>query len=212
MERGGTTEQQVRDQLRGSKVKPGDLERVLDNLGTHPAGREIADTIASGRFNGLDNYDQVVSSLSHPDKMSGGIEQLRLANRLYESGVRDLSFEIKENVEIKPGVRTGDATDLDVMARDGAGNVHGYQFKEVQNPRKLVGKIFGNMKQMESSGADFNTFVVDTKGTLADHVGLRTQQRLMDVYGDTGVQFVIRVEDGVLRIPPDGTFMPEGAL
>ena len=198
--------------MHSSKVKPDDLDKVLANLADHPAGQEIADTIASGKFKDSKNFDQVVSSLSQADKMSGGVEQLRLANRLYESGVRDISFEIKGDVDIKPGVRTGGATDLDVMARDAGGNVHGYQFKEIQNPKKVVKKIFDNMKQLDESGADFKTFVVDTKGTLADHLALRTQQRLTDVYGNTNVQFIIRVEDGVLTIPPSGTFMPEGTL
>ncbi|QYX79671.1 hypothetical protein [Streptomyces akebiae] len=211
-ERGGHLEDQVRQQMRGTKVKPGDLERVLDNLAGHPAGREIAETIASGRFDGAAGFDQTVSSLAHADKMSGGIEQLRLGNRLYESGVRDISFEVKGGFEIKPGVRTGEGTDLDVMARDAAGNVHGYQFKEVANPKKTVKKIFDNMQQLAQSGADFKTFVVDTKGTMADHAAMRTAQRLTDVYGKTDVQFIIRVEDGVMRIPPDGTFMPEAAL
>ncbi|MEU7433433.1 hypothetical protein AB0B07_21775 [Streptomyces sioyaensis] len=58
----------------------------------------------------------------------------------------------------------------------------------------------------------FKTFVVDTKGTLADHQALRAQQRLTEVYGNTNIQFIIRVEDGVLIIPPNGKFMPEGTL
>lgn len=61
-------------------------------------------------------------------------------------------------------------------------------------------------------GADFKTFVVDTKGTLADHQALRAEQRLTEVYGNTKIQFIIRVEDGVLIIPPNGRFMPEGTL
>ncbi|SCD45627.1 hypothetical protein [Streptomyces sp. DvalAA-19] len=210
--RDGEVERQVREQLRSSKVKRDDLEKVLANLADHPAGGEIADTITSGRFKGAENFDQVISSLSHPDKMSGGIEQIRLANRLHESGIRDISFEVKGHVEIKPGVMTGELTDLDVMARDSGGNVHGYQFKDIQNPKKVIGKIFANMKQLDQSGADFKTFVIDTKGTLADHASLRTQQRLTDVYGETQVQFIIRVEDGVITIPPGGTFMPEAAL
>ncbi|WP_405961069.1 hypothetical protein OG235_33310 [Streptomyces sp. NBC_00024] len=211
-ERGGQLEDRVRQEMRGTKVKPGDLERVLDNLAGHPAGREVAETIASGRFDGATGFDQTVSSLAHADKMSGGIEQLRLGNRLYESGVRDISFEVKGGFDIKPGVRTGEGTDLDVMARDAAGNVHGYQFKEVANPKRTVKKIFDNMQQLAQSGADFKTFVVDTKGTMADHAAMRTAQRLTEVYGKTNVQFIIRVEDGVMRIPPDGTFMPEAAL
>ncbi|MFG2670947.1 hypothetical protein [Streptomyces sp. NPDC048445] len=211
-ERGGDIEQQIRDRMHRSQVKPGDLESVLRNLASDPAGGEIADIIASGRFKNARNFDQVISSLSQVDKMPGGIEQLRLANRLHEGGVRHISFEIKGHVDIKPGVRTGEATDLDVMAQDSNGNIHGYQFKAIQNPKRVVKKIFDNMKQLETSGADFKTFVVDTKGTLADHADLRTQQRLTEVFGKTNIQFIIRVEDGVLTIPPSGTFMPEGTL
>lgn len=183
--RGSDIEQQVRDQLRHSKVKRDDLEKVLANLAGHPAGGEIADTIASGRFKNAENFDQVISSLSHVDKMPGGIEQIRLANRIYDGGVHDISFEVKGDVEIKPGIRTGELTDLDVMARDSNGNIHGYQFKDIKNPKKVIGKIFADMKQLDKSGADFKTFVIDTKGTLADHAALRTQHRLAEVYGET---------------------------
>ncbi|MDF6042558.1 hypothetical protein LRD69_10380 [Streptomyces sp. JH14] len=44
-----------------------------------------------------------------------------------------------------------------MTARDADGNVHGYQFKEIQNPKKVVTKIFDNMKQLDESGADFRT-------------------------------------------------------
>lgn len=210
--RGGETEQKFLENLRGTSVKQGDVERILQNLADHPAGREVADAVASGRFKDSPGFSKLVSNLSGPNEISGCLEQIRLADRLRESGVTDISFEIGSGTEIKPGVVTGEGTDLDVMARDADGNAHGYQFKRVANPKKLVQKVFGNMDQLEFSGADLKTFVVDTKGTLADHVGLRTQQRLTDVYGEKGVQFVIRVEDGVLVIPPDGKFMPEGTL
>ncbi|MEV5594053.1 hypothetical protein [Streptomyces sp. NPDC052496] len=212
LERGGRQEELIRTQLRGTKVKADDLEKVLTNLASIPAGREIADTIASGRFKGTEHFDQVVSSLSQADKMAGGIEQIRLANRLHETGLRDIAFEIKGGIELKPGVRTGEHTDLDVMARDADGNVHGYQFKEVKNPKRLIKKIFDNLKQLDESGADFRTFVIDTKGTIAEHEAMRARQRLTDIYGNTNIQFIIRVEDGIIIVPPNGTFMPEGTL
>ncbi|NUW04023.1 hypothetical protein [Streptomyces sp. CAI 127] len=68
------------------------------------------------------------------------------------------------------------------------------------------------MKQLDRFGADFRTFVVDTKGTLAEHVALRTRQRLTETYRKAKIQFIVRVEDGVIIILPDGTFMPEIAL
>ncbi|MCT2545695.1 hypothetical protein [Streptomyces atratus] len=112
----------LRGQLRRSGVKPDDLERALANLANDQAGREIVEIIASGKFRGLLGYDQVVSSLSRADDMSGGIEQLRFADRLHASGITDISFEIKQaGHEIKPGIFTEMKTDLDVMARDASG-------------------------------------------------------------------------------------------
>ena len=193
-------------------TKQGDAPTIIDNLAIHPAGQEIADAIVSGRFKDSPGFDKLVRNLSGPNEVSGCLEQIRLADRLRERGITDIQFERGAGAEIKPGVIAGEGTDLDVMARDADGNVHGYQHKRVNNPKKLLNKVFSNMDQLQFSGADLKTFVIDTKGTLADHARLRTRQRLTDVYGERGIQFVIRVEDGVLTIPPYGKFMPEGTL
>ncbi|UUU22577.1 CvpA family protein [Streptomyces sp. DSM 40750] len=212
-ERGGQLEDQVRQQLRGTKVKPGDVESILNTLAGHPAGREVADVIASGRFRDAPNFSDVVSNMSRPSEMPGSLEQIRLANRLHESGLTDISFEVKQGGhEIKPGVVTGERTDLDLMARDAAGNVHGWQFKDVQstNPKNVIGKVFKEMRQLTDSGADVQTFVLDTvvsKEDLAPHLG-----RLEKNYMDKNVQVVIRTPDGIVFIPPGGRFMPEGTL
>ncbi|MFB8031585.1 hypothetical protein ACFC5Z_01230 [Streptomyces sp. NPDC056004] len=215
LERGGNTESQIRDQLRRSDVKPADLERVLTNLANNRAGREIADIIASGKFRGLVGYDSVVSSLSRSADVSGGIEQLRLGSRLHASGVSDISFEIKQaGHEIKPGVFTEMKTDLDVMARDASGKVHGWQLKDMTgpdspaDPSKIVGKIFKNIKQLTDSHADVQTFVVETKALKHE---IATQiERLQRGYEGKKVQFVIRSPDGNTFVPPGGKFTPEG--
>ncbi|MFE5112801.1 hypothetical protein ACFRCH_35710, partial [Streptomyces sp. NPDC056663] len=209
-ERGGETEQQIRDQLRGSKVKPGDLDKALANLADHPAGQEMADLIASGRFNGMTNYDQVVSSFTQKDAMSGGVEQLRLAERLQNSGVTDIGFEIKKDIEIKPGVTTGPKTDLDVMARDADGKVYGYQFKDVLTPKKVANKMWQNIGQLADSGADVKVFVVDTKGSVADMLASGIQKDLARIHAERDVIVVLRVEDGTLMYPPGTNFMPGG--
>lgn len=149
-------------------MKPGDLDKALANLAGHPAGGEIAGFLASGRFNGLPNYDQVVSSFTQKNAMSGSIEQLRLGRMLQENGVADISFEIKKDVEINPGVATGPRTDMDVMARGNDGRIYGYQFKEVLNPKKAASKMWQNIGQLADSNADVKVYVVDTKGPLAD--------------------------------------------
>ncbi|MCY0952742.1 hypothetical protein [Streptomyces sp. H27-S2] len=209
-ERGGETEQQIRENMRGSKVKPGDLDKALANLADHPAGQEMADLIASGQFKGMTNFDQVVSSFSQKNAMSGGVEQLRLADRLQKSGVSDISFEIKKDTEIKPGVTTGPKTDMDVMARDANGNVYGYQFKEVANPKKVTSKMWQNIGQLADSGADVKVFVVDTKGSVADMLAAGMEKDLARIHSEQGVIVVLRVEDGTLMYPPGASFMPGG--
>ncbi len=134
-ERGGQVEQQIRDQLRRSGVKPGDLDRVLTNLEVHPAGKEVAEILASGRYTGRYGYNGVVASMSHANMIPGALDQFRLADRLHARGIHDVVFEAKTGYEIKPGIRCGDGTDLDVLARDSSGKTYGYQFKDIENPK-----------------------------------------------------------------------------
>ncbi|MFD9848410.1 hypothetical protein [Streptomyces parvus] len=209
-ERGGETESRIRENLRSSKVKPGDLDKALANLADHPAGAEIGELLATGRFNGLPNYDQVVSSFTQKNAMSGGIEQLRLGRMLQESGVSDISFEIKKGVEISPGVTTGPRTDMDVMARDHDGKVYGYQFKEVANPKKVASKMWQNIGQLADSMADVRVFVIDTKGTIADMMKSGIEKDLSRIHSERDVIVVLRVEDGTLMYPPGANFTPGG--
>ncbi len=191
-------------------MKPGDLDKALTNLADHPAGGEVANWLASGRFNGLPNYEQVVSSFTQKNAMSGGVEQLRLGRTLQESGITDISFEIKKDVEIRPGVVTGPRTDMDVMARDRDGKVYGYQFKEVSNPKKVGSKMWQNIGQLADSQADVKVYVVDTKGTLADMMASGIERDLSRIHSERGVIVVLRVEDGTLMYPPGANFMPGG--
>ncbi|MFD7662870.1 hypothetical protein [Streptomyces sp. NPDC059788] len=112
----------------------------------------------------------------------------------------------------KPPTRTSKGSGSGPFPHREGRRLHGYHFKEIANPKKLAKKVFDNIKQLDESGADFKTFVIDTKGTLADHEALRAHQRLTEVYGNTHIQFIVRVEDGILIIPPDGRFAPEGTL
>ncbi|GAA0962497.1 MULTISPECIES: hypothetical protein [Streptomyces violaceusniger group] len=209
-ERGGETERLIREQLRGTSVKSNDRGKLLDNLARHPQGQEIADTIASGRFKHSYGFDTLLSNFAKED-MKGGIDQVRLANRLHASGIDDIKFEAKgkDGFEIKPGDWMEDGADLDVLAYDHRGTAYGYQFKTLTNPKKLMKAIFANIDQLTLSHADVQTFVLDTKGTLADLQAKDMARRLNEVYGTTNVQFVIRVEDGTLMIPPGGKFVPD---
>ncbi|MGI5448550.1 hypothetical protein ACQEVM_22830 [Streptomyces sp. CA-243310] len=216
LQRGSELEQQVRDQIRAVKVKHPDIEPVLKTLSESPFGREMADTIASGRFTDADGFKTVVSNLVRPSEIPGSLEAMRLGNRLHDSGVTDVSFEVKQGGnEIRPGVFTGEKTDLDVMATDAAGRVHGWQFKDMTGPEsspiagKSVQRIFKSIHQLLDSNADVQTFVIDSKIPRGE---METQlARLQEKYDTKGVQFVIRTPDGVIFVPRDGKFMPEVA-
>ncbi|MEU6902753.1 hypothetical protein [Streptomyces virginiae] len=154
----------------------------------------MADTIASGRFTDADGFKTVVSNLVRPSEIPGSLEAMRLGNRLHDSGVTDVSFEVKQGGnEIRPGVFTGEKTDLNVMARDAAGRVHGWQFKDMTGPESspIAGK---SVQRMIPRG--------EMETQLA---------RLQEKYDTKGVQFVIRTPDGVIFVPRDGKFMPEVA-
>ncbi|MEU6915946.1 hypothetical protein ABZ948_22175, partial [Streptomyces olindensis] len=217
LERGGELEQQVRDQIRGTKVKSGDVDAIIKTLSGDPAGKEIAETIASGRFRRADGFSDVVSNLTRPSDLPGALEQIRLGNRLHEHGITDISFEVKQGGhEIKPGVVTGPKTDMDVMARDAEGRAYAWQFKDMtgsestSDASRVVSKIYQKLHQLTDSHADVKTFVVDTKASLADMQG--QIKRLQQGFEGKGVQFVIRTPDGNVFVPPGGTFMPEEVL
>ncbi|MEV0415035.1 hypothetical protein AB0I68_30640 [Streptomyces sp. NPDC050448] len=214
LERGGDLEQQIRDQLRGTKVKHSDVDAILKTMSESPAGKEMADTIASGRFRDAEGFSTVVSNLVRPSEIPGSLEAMRLGNRLHESGVTDVSFELKQDGhEIKPGVFTEKGTDLDVLARDANGDVHGWQFKDMTGEAspnaadRAVKRIFKSIHQLTDSHADAQTFVIDTK--IAKGEMLTQFERLQEKYDTRGVQFVIRTPDGIIFVPRDGKFTPE---
>ncbi|MGP4109558.1 hypothetical protein ACTWP5_01400 [Streptomyces sp. 4N509B] len=208
MARGSEVEQAIRsmDTVR-SRVDPGDLERALSRLSNDPAGQQIAEILASGRLNEVSGIDQVISSMgAHSERMyPGAAEQIRLADRLISNGVDVTHFEFK-------GVSSdGTSYDLDVRAHSADGSVYGYQLKEVSNPNKLFQKIQASLRQLTASPADHRIFVIDTNGSLADLVARNMPERLLDHYGQHRVMFAIRVDDGILYVPPDGQFYPLGA-
>lgn len=217
LERGGNLEQQIRDQLRGTKVKHSDVDAVLKTLSESPVGNEMADTIASGRFRDADGFANVVSNLVRPSEIPGSLEAMRLGNRLHESGVTDVSFELKQDGhEIKPGVFTEKGTDLDVLARDANGRVYGWQFKDMTGEAspsaadRAVKRIFKSVHQLTDSHADVQTFVIDSKIPKGEM--LTQLERLQEKYDTRGVQFVIRTPDGIIFVPRDGKFTPEVTL
>lgn len=214
---GGETEQRLRDQFKlpdggSARIKADNVEGIIRNLCSHPDGARIAEIIASGNLRHCRGYSDQIANLAKRDETSlnAAIEQIRLGQSLFEAGVRDIEFELKgEGNDLKPGVRTGDGTDIDVLARDNNGRTYAYQLKSVANPKKIFQKVDANMYQLQNSGADVRVFVVDTAGTLEEVNMHRVAERLGQMHSSADVQILIRTVDGhVVRVPADGIFSP----
>ncbi|GAA2713120.1 MULTISPECIES: hypothetical protein [Streptomyces] len=214
--RGSELEQRFHDgirQLPGAKrPKPKVLENILDRLSTHPNGQEIAEVVASGRFAKSENFAQVVSSMgaAREQLMQPAVDQIRFANDLYERGFRDIEFEHKAN-----------KADIDVLVRDKTGYTVGYQMKRLNDPLNPIDEVTRDkyLLQLQRADVDHRVLLVDSRGTLADWRSkgyAETLQQVHDgIHPETlkkgeGVSFVIRLDDGNLIIPPDGSLYPKG--
>ncbi|WP_414168312.1 hypothetical protein ACMATS_16635 [Streptoverticillium reticulum] len=215
LERGSEAEQKFRDGIRQIpgklRPKPKIVDNILERLAKHPQGKEIAEIVGSGRFKDSENFGQVVSSMgaARDQLMQPAIDQIRFANELYEHGVHDLAFEMKAN-----------RSDVDVWARTDAGTV-GYQMKRLENPMNPFDEITRDkyVLQLQRADVDRRVMLVDGQGTLADWKARGIADELQKVYDGVhpdklkkgeGVSFVIRLDDGNLIIPPDGSLYPKG--
>ncbi|WP_328870974.1 hypothetical protein OHT76_13095 [Streptomyces sp. NBC_00287] len=219
MARGGHTEQQVRDAIKGipgkKRPKPNVMEKVLERLATEPNGQRIAEIIGSGRFNQSDEYGQVVSSLgaNRSQMFQPGADQLIFADDLVKSGVPAHSIDFEQ--KYPPGA------DVDVRTVDESGAVYAYQLKHLNDPQDQVGEITRGkyLLQLAKSEADHRVLLVDGgRGTRADWISNGSYDALMDIHRGgrgpkgQGITFVIRLEDGTLVVPPGSKLDPKDML
>ncbi|EXU64887.1 hypothetical protein Z951_28360 [Streptomyces sp. PRh5] len=214
LERGGETEQRIREALKQlpgpQRPKPQVLEKALSRLAEHPNGNQVGEILASGRFSGSENYWKVVSSLGsgRPLMVQPSIDQLRFANDLYDRGFRDIDFEIQEN-----------GCDIDVRVSDNPDHTYGYQMKRLDNPKDPLNEITRPkyLGQLQRSDVDRRIMLVDGQGTLAEWQAKGIPRELMEVYEGKhryaldrgkGVAFVIRLDDGTLVVPPGADVFP----
>ncbi|MFJ3515447.1 MULTISPECIES: hypothetical protein [unclassified Streptomyces] len=220
MPRGGDLEQGVRDAVKGipgaSRPKPPVFERVLEVLGENPRGHQVAEIIASGRFNGSENFGQVVSSLGAKKVQMAepGIDQIILADDLARSGFAGdrIDFEIKNDA----------GGDADVRLLDDNGNAFVYQMKRLNNPLDPVSEITRgkNLGQLTHSVGDHRIMLVDGQGSVAKWTAEGAVERLMEIHQNgrgrfeagKDVTFVIRLDDGTLVVPPGSKTDPKDML
>ncbi|MGK5629286.1 hypothetical protein [Streptomyces sp. URMC 123] len=212
--RGGDLEQRFRDSIRqlpgDKRPKPHNLETILDRLSTHPHGQEIAEIIASGRFAKSQNFGPVISAMGSGKKrlLQSSVDQIRFANDLHKRGFRDFVFDYK-----------GGGGDVDIWVRDSPGGSVGYQLKRLNDPRNPVNEINRYLRQLKKAKeVDHKVMLVDARGTLAEWRSKGYVKLLQQVHEGThpqvrtgkGFLFFIRLDDGVIAIPPGSSLYRGG--
>ncbi len=219
MKLGGEAERRFREGMRGipkNNIKPKVLEKIVTRLAEHPHGQEIADIISSGHLSQTRKFRDAVSMVGsgvHGQYLRG-IDQIRLGDQLYKSGLREIEFEIK-NEKIK--------ADLDVRVTDESGTSYGYQMKRLDNPENPFDSIAkaDYLGQLSKSAADHKIMLVDGQGTVAEWKARGIPEELLKVHRGEhavksekgrGILFVIRLDDGTIKIPPGAKADPRGLL
>ncbi|MFG3528794.1 hypothetical protein ACGF8B_18865 [Streptomyces sp. NPDC047917] len=219
MELGGEAEHQFREAMRkipNNNIKPKVLEKIVARMGEYPHGREIADIITSGHLSQTHKFRDVVSMLGSGVRGQDlrAMDQIRLGDQFYRSGLRDIEFEIK-NQAFK--------ADLDVRVTDANGESYGYQMKRLENPKNPFESIAkaDHLGQLSKSTADHRIMLVDGQGTVAEWQARGIPDELLQVHRGEhaiksgkgrGILFVIRLEDGTITIPPGAKADPRGVL
>ncbi|MEE1744213.1 MULTISPECIES: hypothetical protein [unclassified Streptomyces] len=219
MKLGGEAERQFREAMRNipnNNIKPKVLEKIVARMGEYPQGREIADIITSGHLSQTHKFRDVVSMLGSGVRGQDlrAMDQIRLGDQFYRSGLRDIEFEIK-NQAFK--------ADLDVRVTDTNGESYGYQMKRLENPKNPFESIAkaDHLGQLSKSNADHRIMLVDGQGTIAEWQARGIPEELLQVHRGEhalksskgrGILFVIRLEDGTITIPPGAKADPRGVL
>ncbi|MGW1431966.1 hypothetical protein ACWD6K_25545 [Streptomyces sp. NPDC002431] len=219
MELGGEAERQFREAMKNipnNNIKPKVLERIVARMGKYPDGQEISEIITSGRLAQTNKFRDVVSMLGSGIRGQDirAMDQIRLGDQFYRSGLRDIEFEIKNQAY---------KADLDVRVTDSHGESYGYQMKRLENPKNPFESIAkaDNLGQLSKSEADHRIMLVDGQGTMAEWHSRGIPDELLQVHRGEhafksdkgrGILFVIRLEDGTIKIPPHAKADPKGIL
>ncbi|GHB10110.1 hypothetical protein [Streptomyces chryseus] len=219
MERGGDAEHQLREGIRSipkNTMKPKVIEKIVERLGESTSGREIADIISSGHLSQSPGFRDTVSMLGsgRPDQFPRAVDQLRLGDQFYRSGLRHIEFEVKN-----PAIKA----DIDVRVTDDAGSSFGYQMKRLNNPKNPFDSIAkpDNLGQLSKSVADHKVMLIDGQGSVAEWEARGIPEELLQVHRGEhpfksekgrGILFVLRLDDGTIIIPPGSKVDPGGVL
>lgn len=219
MERGGSTEQELREAIKEipgkQRPKPDVLERALERLASEPGGQRVAEAIAAGNFSRSEGFGQVVSSLGARKEamFQPGADQILFGDELVRSGVPAQSIEFEYKIPV--------GADADIRITDESGAIYTYQMKHLNNPLDEVSEITRGkyLLQLARTEADHRIMLVDGgSGTCAEWISNGSHEALMDIHNGgggpkgEGITFVVRLSDGTLVIPPGAKTDPKDML
>lgn len=155
-----------------------------------------------------------MSGSGRPDQFPRAVDQFRLGNQFYRSGLRHIEFEVKN-----PAIKA----DLDVRVTDESGRSFGYRMKRLSNPKNPFESLTkpDNLRQLSKSAADHGIRYIDGLGSVAASESRGIPEGLLQVHRGEhpfksekgfGILIVLRLGDGTMIIPPGSKVDSRGIL
>ncbi|MCL7495104.1 hypothetical protein M8I34_27425 [Streptomyces sp. MCA2] len=194
-------------ELSHAKLDQGDRALVVRSLSKDPYGAGVAELINRGHLRGVENYDGILKMCkkgpSRSDPLSSMVPAaymaLTHATELQSRGFTRLGFEF------------GDPTtpwDLDVYTRNANGGIdYGYQLKNVSSAKKVLKNAESSAGQLDYEFMRQGVAILDVHHSIST-LKPRVFGAMEELAEESGVTFLLRFEDGAIKIPTDGSIYP----
>ncbi|MGW2416241.1 hypothetical protein ACWCV5_29300 [Streptomyces tubercidicus] len=194
-------------ELSHAKLDQGDRALVVRSLSKDPYGAGVAELINRGHLRGVENYDGILKMCkkgpSRSDPLSSMVPAaymaLTHATELQSRGFTRLGFEF------------GDPTtpwDLDVYTRNADGRIdYGYQLKNVSSAKKVLKNAESSADQLDYEFMRQGVSILDVHHSIST-LKPRIFGAIEELAEESGVTFLLRFEDGAIKIPADGSIYP----
>ncbi|MFF4602608.1 hypothetical protein ACFY12_07615 [Streptomyces sp. NPDC001339] len=194
-------------ELSHAKLDQGDRALIVRSLSKDPYGAGVAELINRGHLRGVENYDGILKMCkkgpSRNDPLSSMVPAaymaLTHATELQSRGFTRLGFEF------------GDATtpwDLDVYTRNADGGIdYGYQLKNVSSAKKVLKNAESSANQLDYELMRQGVAILDVHHSIST-LKPRVFGAMEELAEETGVTFLLRFDDGAIKIPADGSIYP----
>lgn len=203
-------EKEVWNQLRGLRIPPEDVAKMVEGLKKDPYGGQVAKYIVDGKYENVPGYKEMIADVktgkSRPDKesmMAAVHMAMRHADSLLGRGVdiQDVMFEVK-------GKQGGAKYDYDVLVKGEGGSwENGYQMKDVTSASGVKSAAKSASKQLKLDKAENRYAVLDVHDSI-ENVDPADVSEIYRMHLRTGAAFHIRFEDKVVSVPEGSRLLP----